>query len=52
MANCILWGNTGPAGAQGADNQVNAAAIVTYSIVQGGFERVADIAARVAARHG
>jgi hypothetical protein len=36
-ANCILWGNTGPGGAQGADNQVNAAANVTWSIVQGGF---------------
>ena len=36
-ANCILWGNTGPGGAQGADNQVNSAANVTFSIVQGGF---------------
>ena len=36
-ANCILWGNTGPGGAQGADNQVNAGANVTFSIVQGGF---------------
>ena len=35
--NCILWGNQGPGGAQGPNNQVNAAADVNYSIVEGGF---------------
>ncbi len=37
VANCILWDNVGPAGAQTAANQVNAATVVTWSIVEGGF---------------
>ncbi|QDV08295.1 hypothetical protein Poly30_38320 [Planctomycetes bacterium Poly30] len=35
--NCILWDNEGPGGAQASANQVNSAANVTYSIVEGGF---------------
>ncbi len=36
-SNCILWDNEGPGGAQSAANQVNGAANVNYSIVEGGF---------------
>ncbi len=35
VTNCILWDNEGPGGAQAAANQVNAAANVTYSTVEG-----------------
>ncbi|HXT50708.1 MAG TPA: right-handed parallel beta-helix repeat-containing protein [Thermoanaerobaculia bacterium] len=37
VANCIFWDNVGPAGAQGPGNQVNAATLVDWSIVEGGF---------------
>ena len=37
VANCIFWDNVGPAGAQGPGNQVNAATLVDFSIVEGGF---------------
>jgi hypothetical protein len=37
VANCILWDNVGPAGAQDSGNQVNANADVNWSIVEGGF---------------
>ena len=37
VANCIFWDNVGPAGAQGPGNQVNAATVVDWSIVEGGF---------------
>ena len=42
--NCIVWNNTGPGGAQGPDNQVNATAVVTYSIVEGGFPGAGNLA--------
>lgn len=37
VANCILWDNVGPAGAQASGNQVNATADVNWCIVEGGF---------------
>lgn len=37
VANCIFWDNTGPGGTQNPANQVNAATLVDYSIVEGGF---------------
>jgi hypothetical protein len=37
IANCILWDNSGPGGAQDSGNQVNANADVSFSIVEGGF---------------
>jgi len=36
IANCIVWDNEGPGGVQGRTNQVNAGAVVTYSVVEGG----------------
>jgi hypothetical protein len=45
IANCILWDNAGPGGAQGTANQVNAAANVTYSIVEGGFAGTGNLGA-------
>ena len=44
VANCVIWDNAGPAGAQGADNQVNSAADVTWSIVEGGFAGTGNLA--------
>jgi hypothetical protein len=34
--NCIIWDNEGPGGVQGAGNQANANANVSYSVVEGG----------------
>lgn len=43
-ANCILWDNSGPGGAQASGNQVNAGNDVTYSIVEGGYAGVGNLA--------
>jgi hypothetical protein len=45
VANCILWDNVGPGGAQDAANQVNAATVVTFSIVEGGFAGTGNLSA-------
>ncbi len=45
VVNCIFWDNTGPGGAQAAGNQVNAATVVTHSIVQGGFAGTGNLSA-------
>jgi hypothetical protein len=37
VINCVFWDNSGPSGAQGPSNQVNAGTNVTYSVVEGGF---------------
>lgn len=37
VANCILYDNVGPAGAQGAGNQANTGTNITYSLVEGGY---------------
>jgi hypothetical protein len=37
VANCILFDNIGPAGAQGPGNQANAGTNITYSLVEGGY---------------
>lgn len=37
IANCIVYGNTGPGGAQDVAQQINGVAAASYSIVQGGF---------------
>lgn len=37
VANCIFWDNSGPGGAQNANNQIGGTASVTYTIVEGGF---------------
>ncbi|TAJ16773.1 MAG: hypothetical protein EPO68_10505 [Planctomycetota bacterium] len=37
IANCVIYDNEGPGGAQASANQVTAAINVTYSIVEGGY---------------
>jgi hypothetical protein len=44
IANCIVWDNVGPGGAQGAANQLAGTAAVTYSIVEGGFAGTGNLA--------
>lgn len=43
-ANCIFWDNSGPGGAQGSGNQINAGNTVTYSIVEGGYPGTGNLA--------
>lgn len=43
VENCILFGNSGPGGAHGTANQVNAATVVTWSLVAGGFAGVGNL---------
>jgi hypothetical protein len=43
VANCILWDNEGPGGAQAAGNQI-AGASPTYSIVEGGLAGTGNLA--------
>jgi len=44
VENCIIWGNTGPGGVQGPNNQVTASTNVTYTIVMGGFAGTGNLA--------
>jgi hypothetical protein len=43
VANCILWDNAGPGGAQGAANQIGGTG-ATYSIVEGGLAGAGNLA--------
>jgi hypothetical protein len=43
VADCILWANTGPGGAQGSTNQINGIG-ATYSIVEGGLAGTGNLA--------
>lgn len=44
VANCILYDNSGGAGAQGSANQVSPGTNVTYSIVEGGYTGTGNLA--------
>ncbi|MCA9285401.1 MAG: hypothetical protein KDA22_09315 [Phycisphaerales bacterium] len=48
IANCVVWGNTGPGGSQAAIQQVaqigSGSTVVTYSCVQNGFAGTGNIA--------